>query len=88
MPYNLNDVKILLVDDMKPMLTLTKSILTTFGFTHIFTAQNGEEAFNLLCKHDPDFIITDWIMEPMDGLQFTKKFAQTPGPLTLTSLLL
>ena len=78
MPYNLNDVKILLVDDMKPMLTLTKSILTTFGFTHIFTAQNGEEAFNLLCKHDPDFIITDWIMEPMDGVQFTKKVRTDP----------
>ncbi|MCB9983306.1 MAG: response regulator [Rhodospirillales bacterium] len=78
MPYHLDDVKVLIVDDMQPMLTLTKSVLSTFGFLRIFTAQSGEEAFNLFCKHDPDVVITDWIMEPMDGLEFTKKIRTDP----------
>lgn len=78
MPYKLDDIKVLVVDDMAPMLSLTRSILTTFGLSQIFTAPNGQEAFDLVVKHDPDFIITDWIMEPMDGLQLTQKIRTDP----------
>ena len=73
MAYTLDKVRILIVDDMRPMLDLTKTILTTFGFNHVYTADNAEDAFELACNKEPDLIITDWIMEPMDGLQFTKK---------------
>lgn len=78
MAYTLDKAKILIVDDMKPMLTLTKSVLSIFGFKEIHTAENGEQAFEMVCKHDPDLIITDWIMEPMDGLEFTKKVRKSP----------
>lgn len=77
--YTLEDIKVLIVDDMHPMLSLTRGVLEAFGFTKIFTAENGEEAFDLVCKHDPDFILTDWIMEPMDGLELTKKIRTDPA---------
>lgn len=73
MAYNLDHIIVLIADDMKPMLELTKNVLQTFGFKHIHLAENGEEAFDLTCKHNPDFIITDWLMEPMDGIEFIKK---------------
>ncbi|NCT40349.1 MAG: response regulator [Alphaproteobacteria bacterium] len=83
MPYTLDKVRILIVDDMTPMLDITKAILKTFGFYHVFTATNGEEAFELACNKEPDLIITDWIMEPMDGLEFAKKIRthkRSPDP--------
>ena len=73
MAYQLDHVKVLIVDDMQPMLDLTRSVLETFGFTQIFTAENGEKAFEIAKEHDPDFIITDWLMDGMDGLELTKK---------------
>jgi two-component system chemotaxis response regulator CheY len=78
MPYALEKAKILIVDDMKPMLSLTKSIFNILGFKDVFTAEDGEEAFNLLCKHDPDLVVTDWMMSPMDGLEFTKMIRKNP----------
>lgn len=63
---------------MKPMLALTRSILKIFGFEEVHTADNGQEAFELTCKHDPDLIITDWMMSPMDGLELADKIRRSP----------
>lgn len=78
MAYSLEKAKILLIDDMKPMLGLTKSVLKIFGFQDIYSADNAEEGFDLLCKHNPDIVITDWMMEPIDGLEFAKKVRRNP----------
>ncbi len=78
MAYSLDKAKILIVDDMKPMLALTQSVLNIFGFKDVFIAENGEEAFELVCKHDPDLIITDWMMAPMDGLDLAKLVRLSP----------
>ncbi len=83
MAYKLETARILIVDDMVPMLALTKSILNIFGFKQVFTASNGEEALGLVIRHDPDLILTDWMMEPMDGLEFTKNVrrdTRVPNP--------
>ena len=72
MAYNLDNVRILVVDDMQPMLDLTKAILNIFGFQHVYTANNAEKGFELNCSKEPDLVITDWIMEPTDGLELTK----------------
>lgn len=78
MTYALNSVKILIVDDMAPMLTLCKTILTTFGFTNVHTAQSGEEAIEMIIRLDPDLIVTDWMMEPMDGVAMTREIRRNP----------
>jgi CheY-like chemotaxis protein len=83
MPYKLDNVRILVVDDMQPMLDLCKAILSLFGFQHIYTADNAEKAFEYVCNKEPDLIITDWIMEPDDGLKLTKRIrtdSKSPDP--------
>jgi two-component system chemotaxis response regulator CheY len=83
MAYALDKAKILIVDDMKPMLALMTSVLQIFGFKHIWTATNGDEAFPIVAKENPDLIITDWMMTPMDGLEFARlvrKSPMTPNP--------
>lgn len=78
MTYRLNDVKILIVDDLPPMLSLTKSILKIFGFNHIVGAVNGEDAFKEIVSGKPDLIITDWMKEPYTGLDLIKKIRTDP----------
>lgn len=78
MTYKFASASILVVDDMPPMLSLTKTILATFGFRNIYTARNGEDAFEKFRRHDPDLVITDWVMEPMDGLELIKKIRTDP----------
>lgn len=78
MTYDLSTAKILVVDDMKPMVGLTKSILNIFGFKNVYTAFDGKEAIEVTIQKDPDLIITDWVMEPMDGLELTKELRKNP----------
>ncbi|MEC9235789.1 MAG: response regulator, partial [Pseudomonadota bacterium] len=73
MAYNFNSVTVLVVDDNIPMLQITKSLLLTFGVGNVLTAKDGEAAFELFQRYDPDLIITDWMMRPMDGITLAKK---------------
>lgn len=63
--------KIILADDAPAMLTGMRRALAQLGCTEIIEAENGQEALALL-KANPDtaLIISDWNMEPMDGLAF------------------
>ena len=81
MSYEFVNTKILIVEDNLPMLNLTKSILQTFGVGQIFSAKNGEEGFKLYMKENPDLVIADWMMKPMDGITLTRKIrAEINGP--------
>ncbi|MCB1650580.1 MAG: response regulator [Alphaproteobacteria bacterium] len=78
MPYKLDDINVLIVDDMKPMLDLTKAILVAFGFKKIHLAENGDDALRFAYRESLDLIITDHIMNPMDGLELTEKIRNDP----------
>lgn len=73
MAYDFTDVRILIVEDNQPMIELIRSILETFGIDKIYTAKNGAEGFEVLSKVDPDLVIADWMMKPMDGITLTRK---------------
>lgn len=73
MTYQFDKVKILIVEDMAPMLALTISLLRIFGFGNIHGARSVEEAYELFRHHNHDLIITDWLMDPLDGLDLVNK---------------
>ncbi len=73
MSYDLSQVKILIVEDMQPMLALTTSILNMFGFKNIHGARTVDEGFKLFCHYEHDLVITDWLMEPHDGLELIRR---------------
>ena len=60
------------------MLSLTKSILSIFGFNKVVTATNGAEAYQVFQDQHPDLIITDWLMEPVSGLELIRKIRKDP----------
>ena len=78
MAYQLENISILIVEDNQPMLEITKALLVTFGVGSVFTARNGEEGFTQVCQHNPDIIIADWMMKPMDGINFTAMIRNNP----------
>lgn len=83
MSYDLSQVKILIVEDMQPMLALTTSLLGVFGFKNVYGAKNVEEGYKLFRQYKPDLVITDWLMEPMDGIELVhmiRRREDSPDP--------
>ncbi len=72
MAYQFHRICIEVVEDNQPMQELIKSLLITFGVGQIVTAKNGEEGFDRYCESNPDMIIADWMMKPVDGISFTR----------------
>lgn len=79
MSYSFDKVRILIVEDNIPMLEICKSLLLTFGVGDVLPAKNGEDAFRLFCKENPDIVITDWMMSPMDGISLTRRIRNDPA---------
>ena len=79
MAYELKKATILVVDDMQPMLALTASLLKIFGFSNIIQAGDTETAWAKFCTKNPDIVLTDWLMDPYDGLELVKKIRNDPA---------
>lgn len=73
MSFRLEKLKILLVEDITPMRQLFVSVMKCLGIENITPASDGKEAFKLFCKDNHDIILTDWVMEPMDGIELTRE---------------
>ncbi len=76
MAYQFNNICVLVVEDNLPMLEITKSLLRTFGVGKIITAKNGREGLQKVKYYNPDIIIADWMMKPVDGISFTRYVRQ------------
>ena len=61
------------------MLDISKSLLVTFGVGHVIGAQNGEIGFKRICEYNPDIVIADWMMKPVDGINFTRRVRNDPA---------
>jgi two-component system, chemotaxis family, chemotaxis protein CheY len=69
LPLNLKKISILVVEDLQPMRSLIVSVLDAFGVGTIYEAPHGERGFEYFQKYNPDLVVTDWLMEPVDGLE-------------------
>ncbi|MCW8835499.1 MAG: response regulator [Rhodospirillales bacterium] len=69
---DLSDVKFLIVDDNAFMRVLIRRILNACGCREIEEAGDGAEAFTVMQSFKPDVIITDYNMQPLDGLDFIR----------------
>jgi two-component system chemotaxis response regulator CheY len=66
------DTKFLVVDDFASMRRIVRSVLKDLGFRNIAEADDGSTALPLLCDGAFDFLITDWNMPGMPGLDLLK----------------
>src|SRR4051812_9585950 len=73
----LNDIKILLVDDETDVLDFMKYNLEKEGFW-VYTALNGAEAIQLARKVTPNLIVLDLMMPKMDGIETCRQLRTIP----------
>lgn len=66
------NMKILVVDDFATMRKIIKNILKKLGFQNIAEAEDGVSALEVLKKQEIDFIVSDWNMPNMSGLELLK----------------
>ncbi|WP_210418742.1 chemotaxis response regulator CheY [Aliikangiella coralliicola] len=65
-------MKILVVDDFSTMRRIIKNLLRDLGFTNTHEADDGSTALPLLQTGNFDFLITDWNMPGMQGIDLLK----------------
>lgn len=65
-----HDMKFLIVDDFPTMRRITKTLLKQLGYGNMIEAEDGKQALDLL-KQDAsiEFIVSDWNMPNMTGLE-------------------
>lgn len=64
--------KVMVVDDFSTMRRIVKNILKQLGYENIEEAEDGVQALNKLQSGGADFIVTDWNMPNMTGLELLK----------------
>ncbi|XPV77287.1 MAG: chemotaxis response regulator CheY [Desulfovibrio sp.] len=66
-------MRVLVVDDFATMRKIIKNILTSLGFNNIVEADDGSTAWEVLNKDNIDFIVSDWNMPQMTGIELLRK---------------
>ncbi|AEP30443.1 chemotaxis response regulator CheY [Brumicola nitratireducens] len=66
------NMKILVVDDFSTMRRIIKNLLKDLGFTSIQEADDGNTALPMLVQGDFDFVVTDWNMPGMQGIDLLR----------------
>ncbi len=64
---------VLVVDDYRTMVRIIRNLLTQLGFDDIDDASDGNEALQRMDSKQYGLVISDWNMEPMNGLDLLKK---------------
>jgi len=66
------DMKILIVDDFSTMRRIIKNLLRDLGFNNTAEADDGSTALPILQSGSFDFLVTDWNMPGMTGIDLLK----------------
>jgi two-component system, chemotaxis family, chemotaxis protein CheY len=80
---SISDIHVLVVDDNRQMRFLLRCLLRAGGVHDVTEAATAPEAFEIMRGRPVDLVIIDWMMQPVDGLAFTRMMrwnADSPNP--------
>jgi CheY-like chemotaxis protein len=81
--YNLENLRILVVDDNSHVRTLVRAILHAIGVREVDVASDGISGFEAFIRLEYDIIITDLEMQPVSGIEFidlVRTSRKSPNP--------
>lgn len=78
MSIDFSKLSILVIEDVEPMRALIKKLLQSINVKSVTTAEDGREGYEEFKRSNPDIVITDWEMEPIDGMDLTKRIRTSP----------
>ncbi len=73
------NIKILVVDDAPMIRRIMKNLLKEMGFTNIDEAEDGMVALQKLRSQKFDFVITDWNMPNLTGIELVQEIRKDPN---------
>jgi DNA-binding response OmpR family regulator len=76
---NFSNFQVLIVDDERLIQKLVNDVLTSLGFTNVTVANSGRKAIELVKDNKYDFMILDWCMHDMDGIDVVRSVRGTPN---------
>ena len=82
-----SNMKILIVDDFSTMRRIIKNLLRDLGFNNTYEADDGNTALPMLKSGGFDFLITDWNMPGMQGIDLLRAVRSDPNLSSLPVLL-
>ncbi|MFV1873245.1 MAG: chemotaxis response regulator CheY [Oleiphilus sp.] len=81
------DMKILVVDDFSTMRRIIKNLLRDLGFSNTDEADDGNSALPMLQSGKYDFLVTDWNMPGMTGIELLQHVRADENLKTLPVLM-
>lgn len=66
------NLKFLVVDDFSTMRRIVRNLLKELGFTNVQEAEDGVDALNKLRNGEFDFVVSDWNMPNMTGIDLLR----------------
>ena len=81
------NMKILIVDDFSTMRRIIKNLLRDLGFSNTHEADDGMTALPMLKSGDFQFLVTDWNMPGMTGIDLLRAVRADERLATLPCLL-
>ncbi len=70
--FDLSNLSFLLIDDNQHMVSIIREVLRAFGVTHVHGVRDAADALELTKTTPVDIAIVDYLMEPLDGLDFIR----------------
>lgn len=68
----IENTKFLVVDDFSTMRRIVRNLLKELGFANVQEAEDGVEALNRLRGEAFDFVVSDWNMPNMTGIELLR----------------
>jgi two-component system chemotaxis response regulator CheY len=78
MSYQFKNITVLVVESTRAMFDLTRSVLQAFGVNQVYSAYGADEGFETFCRVNPDLVIIDWLEDPANGLELTRRIRTDP----------
>ncbi|MHB1099420.1 MAG: chemotaxis response regulator CheY [Burkholderiales bacterium] len=72
------DLKILVVDDFSTMRRIIRNLLKELGFPNVTEAEDGMDALKKLQGGNFEFVVSDWNMPNMSGIELLRAIRKDP----------
>jgi len=73
------NMKILVVDDFSTMRRIVRNLLKELGFSNVHEAEDGVEALKKLRAEPFEFVVSDWNMPNMTGIELLREIRKDPA---------
>lgn len=73
------NMKFLVVDDFSTMRRIVRNLLKELGFANVHEAEDGVDALNKLRGGGFDFVVSDWNMPNMTGIELLRNIRKDPA---------